>query len=341
MKQAQNNTPKRKEIVDIGKIAFIGELLQKTGSVISNTLQFGQLDNKCMWTSSHRLFLEGIDFDLTYTPLKYLGYKCVVLAAGPIYAKNYIPHAISINLGISGRFSANDIEDLWSGITSAIEEYKISAVNLDLNSSLTGLAISVSVQGKQTNEAIVQKREASSGDLICITGSLGAAYMGLQILEREKTLFSSTSSQPKLDDYKFILKAYLNPQLNTSIIEEMNNNEIFATHGEFISSGLSDAVKRCCLATGYGAKIFLSKIPIATQTFNAAEEINIDATTAALNGGEDVQFIFTIPLAEHEKIQKELPQLDIIGHLCSPEKGTLLVTPDGLELELKAQGWSK
>jgi len=331
MTKAENSKPKRTSIEEVGKINLIERLLSQTGE-----------SNDHLWINSHKLLLEGLDFDLVYTPLKHLGYKAISCVLGPIYAQNHIPDNISINIGLSKKYFVEDIEELWSGMVAALEEHKVNSVQLDLLPSLTGLTISLSSQGKQERELFVQTPKPLSGDLICITGNLGAAYMGLQLLEREKALFSDNPTvQPHLESYKFILKSYLNPQVNTSVIELLNQNSIIPSDGIFISNGLADAVKRVCRKSGLGAKIFLDKIPIATQTFLMAEELNIDATTAALNGGDDFQFLYTIPLSKYESVQKEIPQLDIIGHLCSADFGTILITPDGTELELKAQGWGE
>lgn len=331
MTKAENSKPKRTSIEEVGKINLIERLLSQTGE-----------SNDHLWINSHKLLLEGLDFDLVYTPLKHLGYKAISCVLGPIYAQNHIPDNISINIGLSKKYFVEDVEELWSGMVAALEEHKVNSVQLDLLPSLTGLTISLSSQGKQERELFVQTPKPLSGDLICITGNLGAAYMGLQLLEREKALFSDNPTvQPHLESYKFILKSYLNPQVNTSVIELLNQNSIIPSDGIFISNGLADAVKRVCRKSGLGAKIFLDKIPIATQTFLMAEELNIDATTAALNGGDDFQFLYTIPLSKYESVQKEIPQLDIIGHLCSADFGTILITPDGTELELKAQGWGE
>jgi len=331
MTKAENSKPKRTSIEEVGKINLIERLLSQTGE-----------SNDHLWINSHKLLLEGLDFDLVYTPLKHLGYKAISCVLGPIYAQNHIPDNISINIGLSKKYFVEDIEELWSGMVAALEEHKVNSVQLDLLPSLTGLTISLASQGKQERELFVQTPKPLSGDLICITGNLGAAYMGLQLLEREKALFSDNPTvQPHLESYKFILKSYLNPQVNTSVIELLNQNSIIPSDGIFISNGLADAVKRVCRKSGLGAKIFLDKIPIATQTFLMAEELNIDATTAALNGGDDFQFLYTIPLSKYESVQKEIPQLDIIGHLCSADFGTILITPDGTELELKAQGWGE
>ncbi|MFA6334134.1 MAG: thiamine-phosphate kinase [Bacteroidales bacterium] len=341
MTKAENSKPKRTSVEEVGKINLIKSLLSKAQGGIPESVRYGGSDDH-LWINSHRLLLEGLDFDLVFTPLKHLGYKAISCLLGPIYAQNHTPDNISVNLGLSKKFFVEDIEELWMGMVAAFEEHKVSSVQLDLLPSLTGLTISMSSQGKQSRELFVQTPKPVSGDLICITGNLGAAYMGLQLLEREKRLFSGNSNvQPNLDSYKFILKSYLNPQINTSVIELLNQNSIIPSDGIFITNGLADSVKRVCRKSGLGAKIFLDKIPIASQTFAMAEELNIDAITAALNGGDDYQLLYTIPLSKYESVQKEIPQLDIIGHLCSAESGTKLITPDGAELELKAQGWSE
>lgn len=341
MTDRQNVQPKRTPIEDIGKINLIERLLGDSISTVSDVTPYTS-EQECHWIDSHSLLLEGIDFDLVYTPLKHLGYKAVLSVLGPIYAKNHTPETISIRIGLSKRFCVEDVEELWFGISAALGDHKISSPGLDLMPSLTGLTISLSSQGKQKKEVFVQTPAAVAGDLICITGSLGAAYMGLQLLEREKLLFTSNPQvQPKLDGYKFILKSYLNPELNTSVNEIMSSNSIIPSDGEFISRGLADAVKRVCRRWGTGAKIFLDKIPIAAQTFEMAEELNMDATTAVLNGGEDMQILFTIPLASYDSVKKEIPNIDIIGHLSGAGTGVNLITPDGAQIELKAQGWSE
>lgn len=340
MTKAENSITKRTSVEEVGKMNLIDNLLSKTGAGIAESVK-NEESVDFIWVTSHRLLLEGLDFDLVYTPLKHLGYKAILSVLGPLYAQNHLPQNISVCLGLSKKFFVEDIEELWSGMLAALEEHKVTSVQLDLLPSLTGLTISLSSQGKQTRELFVQTPKPVSGDLICITGSLGAAYMGLQLLEREKALFSGNPAiQPHLDNYKYILKSYLNPQVDTSVIESLNQNSIIPSAGIFISNGLADAVKRVCKSSGLGAKIFLVKIPIATHTFSMAEELNIDAMTSSLNGGDDFQFLYTVPLSKYESVQKEIPQLDIIGHLCSADFGTKLITPDGAELELKAQGWS-
>ncbi len=341
MTKAENSGPKRTPIEEEGKVNLIDRLLSQTGASVLSNIKYGHT-NDYVWINSHKLLLEGLDFDLIYTPLKHLGYKAVISALGPIYAQSFVPETLSLSLGLSQRFFIEDIEEFWSGVLAALEEHKIKSVNLDLLPSLTGLTISLSSQGKQKRELFVQMPKPVSGDLICISGSLGGAYMGLQLLEREKALFSGNPDiQPNLENYKFILKSYLNPQLDSSFNDLFIQTSIFPSDGCFITNGLADAVKSICKRNKLGSKIFLNKIPIASQTFTMAEELNIDATTAALNGGDDFHFLFTFPLDKYDSLLKEIPQLDIIGHLCSSDKGSLLITPDGAEIGLKAQGWSE
>lgn len=331
---------KRTEVSEIGKMALTEQLLSQIGNSISSS-QSNTADEDYIWNTSHTLLMEGADFDLIYMPLKYLGYKAVILCLGNHYARLFSPDNISIRAGFSAKYSAEEITELWSGMVAAINEHNISNVSLELLPSFTGLTLSLSSQGKQKKAHFVQRPEPSSGDLICLTGNLGAAYMGLQILEREKALFNSTYAQPDLEKYKYILKAYLNPEINTSVFEEMERAGVIPSTGEFLRSGLADAVKMLCHTTGFGAKIFLDRLPLAMQTTEAAEELNIDSVTAALNGGNDVQFIFAVPVKLYDTLVKELPQLDIIGHLCDPSAGAVLITPDGNVIELKAQAWSK
>ncbi len=338
--KTDSENKKRTDISEVGKVALTSNLLAKAGSTISSSVIFGK-EGDYIWDNSHTIMLEGIDFDLTYMPIKYLGYKSVILNLGHLYSKFFKPDNISIRIGLSGRFSVEDVEELWDGMIAAFSEHKIEKISLELQPSLTGLTISSSSQGKQQRELFVQRREPRSGDLIALSGNVGAAFMGLQLLEREKRLFTRTSAQPNLENHKFILKAYLNPEINTSLFDEFENTSISPLYGEFLNTGLADAVKMACHTTGFGAKLFLDRIPIAAQTSAMAQELNMDPITAALNGGNDVQFIFILPIEEYEKISKELPQLDIVGHLCSPEVGAVLVTPDGNSLELKAQGWSE
>ena len=298
-------------------------------------------DRDAVFTVSHRIFLEGVDFDLTYTPLKHLGYKTVLAALGPIYAGGSMPLSLSVRLALSQRFTAEQSEEIWRGIAAAVREHKITNIDLELLPSVTGLAISLVCEGKIDREGLNRKPVCTSGDLLCVNGSLGAAYMGLQILEREKILFGQSSVQPQLDNYKYPLQAYLSPYIDLELLGALDKSQIVPSAGEFIVNGLADAVKSLCLRHHLGAKIFMNRIAIAAHTSQVAEEFHIDPMTAALNGGDDYIFLFAVPLEKYDDLVKEAPQLDIVGHLCDPASGTLFVTSDGTELELKAQGWSE
>lgn len=324
---------------NISKVSLIENFYKKAGvPVFKGTLS--NLPESTVFTS-HKLMLEGIDFDLTYTPLKHLGYKAVLAATGPVYAGGFRPASLSITIAISARFTQTQLEELWEGISVAAKEHSIQAISLDLTSSMTGMTISMASNGKQNNKLFVHKPECKPGNLLCITGSLGAAYMGLQILEREKRIFEKNNTQPKLEDYKPVLRPYLNPYIDTTLFDAMESTNLVPSAGDFIVNGLADSVKRICLNNNTGAKIFLDKIPLSADVSAVAEELNIDPMTAVLNGGEDFQFLFAFPLEKHEQLLKEMPQLDIIGHLSNPEVGANLITPDGKEIALKAQAWDK
>ncbi len=341
MKHPQIENNKRTPVEDIGRINLIDRLLSFSGGLFTESVELTESDNFHI-VSSHKLLLEGIDFNLIYNPLKHLGYKSVLSVLGPLYAADCIPVAISVKLGLSGRFCVEDIEELWAGAAAAISEHKIGSVSLDIHSSVTGMAISLSSQGKQPKESFVQTPKAVSTDLICVTGNLGAAYMGLQLLEREKLLFEKNSTQqPQLKGYEYILKSYLSPELNNSVLSLFRENSVFPSSGIFITDGLAGAVRRLCRNTSLGARLYLEKIPVASQTFKMAEELNIEATTAVLNGGDDFRLLYTIPLSKHEVLAKEIPSVDIIGHLTPEGTGCWLITPDGSQIGLKAQGWSE
>ena len=324
---------------NLSKVSLISQLYAKAGIAPCNGIDEDYGDN--IAGTSHKLLLEGIDFDLVYTPLQHLGYKSVLAVTGPLYAAGFEPFSISVTIALSSRFSNNETESLWEGMTAAFKEHKIDKIKLDLVPSLTGLTISLSSQGKQNRGLFVQRPACKAGDLLCVNGSLGAAYLGLQILEREKRVFEQANIQPSLDNYKFVLQSYLSPEIDKSLFGLFASTGILPSDGEFMGDGLSHAVKNICYRHALGAKIFMNRIPLAAQAGIVAEELGIDQLTAALNGGDDYRFLFSIPLEKHEELTKEFPQLDIIGHLADPASGANFITSDGQELELKAQAWDK
>ncbi|MBE6230042.1 MAG: thiamine-phosphate kinase [Bacteroidales bacterium] len=337
------NAPKRTQIAEIGKRELLRRLFEGTG--FSNSPYFyGAPSNQTL--SINRLMMEGVDFDLVYTPLKHLGYKSALNAIGPLYAKCCQPKGLSYTLALSARFAAEDIVELWTGVVAAAKEHNIKNLSLELKASMTGLAIGITAQGEQDQQTINSIPKPAGTDLICITGNIGAAYMGLHVLEREKVAFNKIPAsemasyrQPDLSRYKYILSQYLSPEINPKIVDQFKEASLLPAAGYFITDGLAATVKELCQEHGVGAKIYLDKIPIASQTMEMAKEINMDTVTAALNGGDDYKFLFVIPLAEHEKFHKEFPNVDIIGHLCKPEAGALLVTPEGAEIPIQAQGF--
>ncbi|MCI1778463.1 MAG: hypothetical protein LKI53_00725 [Bacteroidales bacterium] len=345
MKQkTEQDNAKRTPIEKFGKMTALEILFKDTGYKNSTVQYYGK--ENCKYVSYTGMLLEGVDFDLVYNPLRHLGYKAVLNSVGPIYASFYKPVSLSVNLGLSARFCFEDLLKLWIGIVAAAKEHKIEKLSLDINSSLTGLSISISATGEQEEKVLATIPPVSSNSILCLTGDIGAAFMGFNVLEREKIAFQKltreeikTYKQPDLSKYKYIMSKYLAPDIDPDMIDQFLQAGIFPSKGYFISRGLADAVKR--LASDYecGVKIFLDKIPIASQTMEMAAEINVDAVTAAMNGGDDYRFLFVIPLDKHEEFHREFPNVDLIGHICKKEVGTLLITPEGNPMNIRAQGW--
>lgn len=326
--------PTRTEIKELGRAASLERLFKDTPYTNSGVQE--AREEGYNYLSCNALLLEGVNFDLTYTPIKYLGYKAVINAVGPLYSRCYKPYQLSFNIALSGKFSFEHLDWLWAGIRAAGKEHGVSNITMDLTSSLTGLSISCAAIGKQKKEISETLSKPANNFLICVTGNLGAAFMGLHVLEREKAAFSG--KQPDLSRYKYILSQYLTPQIDSEILEQFEAAGFYPSTGYFIRHGLGDAVKQLCYDTGLGAKIFIDKIPIASQTREMAEELNIDIMTAVVNGGEDYRLLYVIPLDKNEAFQKEFKEAEIIGHLCR-DKGSYLITPEGNQIDIKAQGW--
>lgn len=288
------------------------------------------------------LLMEGVHFDLVYTPLKHLGYKSAMVNFSDIYAMNGTPKQITVSLAISKRFCIEDIEDFYEGVRLACQLHHVDIVGGDTTSSVTGLAISITCIGEAGKDQIVYRNGAKDTDLICVSGDLGAAYMGLQLMEREKAVFQGESQeniQPDFAGKEYLLERFLKPEARKDIIEALRNAHIRPTSMMDISDGLSSEVLHLCSQSQTGCRIYEERIPIDYQTAVMAEEFNMNLTTCALNGGEDYELLFTVPLTYHEKIS-QLKEIKIIGHMTRPELGRMLVTRDGNELELKAQGWN-
>ncbi len=327
---------------DYGKVQAIDLLFKDSGFRREDGNGFEPAAGSLVRTAS-RVFVEGIDFDLTYFPLKHLGYKSVVAAVGELYAGLSHPRTLNVRLGVSAKLDFGHIKDLWLGITTAAKEHGVKALDLDLVPSPNGLFISVSATGEELKLTRGRTVKARSMDLVCVSGSLGAAFLGQQILEREKKVFSQTkddSVQPQLEKYKMLVGSYLKPELNASVVERLEEAQIYPSNGFLVSQGLSDAVKRLERESGLGVKIYADKIPFEGNSFSSGKELDIDPVSAAMNGGDDFRLLFTIPILSAEKFRRDFQTFDIIGHLAQPEVGSVLVSPDGLEHPILAQGWN-
>ena len=328
---------------DLGRVEAIAKLYEGTPYKPFEENSF-ETSGKSQIITKARTFIEGIDFDLTYFPLKHLGYKCATAVTGELYASFSHPRAMEIRLGISAKLDFKHIKEFWEGAVTAAKEHGYTSLGLDLTPSPNGLTASVSAVGETTLLMSKRRPAAKSMDLICISDNLGAAFMGFQVLEREKKAFQESGdhkAQPKLDDYKNLVGAYLKPQINPQIIKQLEDAEIVPSHGYLVTRGLADAVKRLVRDSGLGAKVYVDKLPFAGKTFELGKEMNIDPMSAALNGGEDYRLLFTIPIGKHDKFRHDFQTFDVIGHLAKPEVGAVVVTPDGVELPMKAQGWKE
>ena len=286
------------------------------------------------------LLMEGVHFDLVYTPLKHLGYKAAMVNFSDIYAMNGTPKQITVSIAVSKRFCIEDLEDFYDGVKLACQLHHVDIVGGDTTSSATGLAISITCIGEASKEQIVYRNGAKETDLICVSGDLGAAYMGLQLMEREKAVFQGEKEvQPDFAGKEYLLERFLKPEARRDIIEELSKARIKPTAMMDISDGLSSELMHICSQSNVGCRIYEERIPIDYQTAVMAEEFNMNLTTCALNGGEDYELLFTVPITEHEKISS-IKGVKLIGHITRPELGCALVTRDGQEFELKAQGWN-
>ncbi len=286
------------------------------------------------------LLLEGIHFDLTYVPLKHLGYKSAVANFSDIYAMNGTPKQITVSLGVSKRFTVEHIDALYSGIRLACEIYGVDLVGGDTSASVTGLIISITCIGEGDKESIVYRNGAKDTDLICVSGDLGAAYMGLQLLEREKTVSKGSAEfEPAFSGKEYILERQLKPEARKDIIASLATEGIVPTSMIDISDGLSSELLHICKQSGTGCRIYEDRIPIDYQTAVMAEEFNMNLVTAALNGGEDYELLFTVPLSDHDRVEK-IEGVKIIGHITKPDLGCYMITRDGSEFPLRAQGWN-
>jgi thiamine-monophosphate kinase len=286
------------------------------------------------------LLLEGIHFNLMYTPLKYLGYKAVVVNLSDVYAMNAVPGQITVSIGISSKHTLQMVEELYEGIRQACEKYKVDLVGGDTSSSLTGMVISITAVGRAPLQEIIYRSGARPADLLCVSGDLGGAYMGLQLLERENEVFKvNDRMKPQLEGYDYILSRQLKPEARADMHDILKKSGVKPTAMIDISDGLSSEILHICKASGTGCRLYEDTIPYDRQTKEMALEMNINPLVAALNGGEDYELLFTIPLSDYEKIKKD-PDITVIGHMTVPEEGAMLVTGSGALIPLVAQGFN-
>lgn len=336
----------RTEISSLGEFGLIKHLTKDFEKKNSSTV-LGVGDDAAIMDYKEKqvlvstdLLLEGIHFDLVYVPLMHLGYKSAVVNFSDIYAMNGFPKQITVSLGVSKRFSVEDIEELYAGIKLACDKYGVDLVGGDTSASATGLTISITCIGEGEKGKISQRSGAKNTDLICVSGDLGAAYMGLLLLEREKKVFSGDeSAQPDFAGKEYLIERQLKPEARKDIVESLARINVVPTSMMDISDGLSSELLHICKQSKVGCRVYEDRIPIDYQTAVMAEEFNMNLTTAALNGGEDYELLFTVPLEMNDVFQN-LPGIKVIGHITDESLGSCIITRDGQEIELKAQGWN-
>ena len=338
----------RTEISTLGEFGLIDTLTQPFKASRRSTIK-GVGDDAAVIEASRDTAIvvstdsmnEGIDFDLTYFPPKHLGYKVVTKGISDIVAMNATPEQITLSLGISSKISVEFLRDFYSGVEFACREAEVDLVGGDTSASVTGLNINITAIGRAKRNKIVYRSGAKVNDLICLTGSLGAPFMGLKLLEREKRVLQGlTNPTPQFEGYEDLLERYLKPRARFDIVRSLADEGIVPTSMIDISDGLASDLLQICKASKCGARIYLERLPIARQTNALAEEMHIDPVVASLNGGEDYELLFTVPLDKREAVMN-VGCIDIIGHITAEQTGACLFTPDGGEIRLKAQGFKE
>lgn len=340
---------KEREISEVGEFGLI-DLLTKDFPLRNESSRKGVGDDAAVLSYGDKevlvttdLLLEGIHFDLRYVPLKHLGYKAAIVNFSDIYAMMGTPKQIVVSLGVSSRFTVDHIEELYSGIRLACDLYGVDLVGGDTSASVTGLVISVTCIGEGKKDEIVYRDGAKSTDLICVSGDLGAAYMGLQLLERENRVAAERKDQepfqPDFAGKEYILERQLKPEARKDIVQMLKDKGIHPTSMMDVSDGLSSELLHICKASGVGCRVYEDRIPIDYQTACMAEEFNMNMVTAAMNGGEDYELLFTVPLTDNEKVEK-IEGVKVIGYVTDKDFGAAMITRDGQEMPIRAQGWN-
>ena len=342
----EDKNPQKTSLAELGEFGLINHITKYFKIQHPSTVK-GIGDDAAVLAASEKqtlvstdLLIEGVHFDLSYMPLKHLGYKAVMVNLSDVYAMNGIAEQITVSIAVSNRFPLEAIEELYAGIQLACETYKVDLIGGDTTSSTKGMLISVTAIGKATEENVVYRNGAKETDLIVVSGDLGAAYLGLQVLEREKQVFKvDPNNQPDLDNYTYLIERQLKPEARKDVSGLLKEMEVKPTSMIDISDGLSSEIMHICSQSEVGCKIYEDKLPLDPQVISACEEFDIDSTMVALSGGEDYELLFTVPIADFDKI-KGNPNFSIIGHITDKNQGLNLVTRANQELELKAQGWN-
>jgi thiamine-monophosphate kinase len=336
----------RTEITALGEFGLIEHLtknieLQNASTIVGvgdDAAVIDPLGKQIVVTTD--LLIEGVHFDLMYTPLKHLGYKSVVVNVSDIYAMNAFPTQITLSLGISNRFSVEALEEFYEGVYAACDKYGVDLIGGDTTSSQKGFIISITALGEVQQDKFIKRSTAQKGDLLCVSGDLGAAYIGLALLEREKKIFiESPQVQPDLEGEKYVIGRLLKPEARKDIIEFFEKNGITPSSMIDISDGLSSEILHLCNQSALGCILYEEKIPIHNDTKNAAYKFELDPTACALSGGEDYELLFTIPQSEYEKLVLN-EQISVIGYMTDPEKGRKIITKGGNTFDITAQGWN-
>ncbi len=337
---------KRTEIAALGEFGLIDHLTEEVEIYNASTLLGIGDDGAVIDTFGKQMvvttdmLVEGVHFDLMYMPLKHLGYKSVIVNLSDIYAMNGQPTQITVSIAISNRFSVEALDELYEGINFACKKYGVDLIGGDTTTSTSGLVISITAIGEVADNKFVTRKGAKPNDLICVTGNLGAAYMGLLLLEREKKIYLETPGvQPDLENQAYVIERILKPEAKRELISWFENNKITPTAMIDISDGLSSEILHICKQSQTGCVIYEEKLPIHEQTRLNAEKFNIAATTAALNGGEDYELLFTADTSDFEKLAN-CPLITIIGHISSADEGQYLITTANNKVKLSAQGWN-
>ncbi len=341
----EEKTPQRTSLSELGEFGLIDHLTKNFTISQPSTLK-GIGDDSAVLDFKDKkvvvstdLLIEGVHFDLAYMPLKHLGYKSVVVNLSDICAMNAKPTHITVSIAVSNRFPLEALEELFNGITLAADEYKVDVIGGDTTSSQKGLIISITAFGEADTDELIFRNGAKENDLLVVSGDLGAAYMGLQILEREKQVFQvNPNSQPDLEMYTYLVQRQLRPEARTDIRTLLHALEVVPTAMIDISDGLSSEIMHLCKQSAVGCNVYEDKLPLDPVMMNACEEFNLDATTVAINGGEDYELLFTVAMADFDKI-KGNPNFTVIGHMTQESEGIHLVTRANSKIALKARGW--